>query len=159
MKVVYMLYMAIIMLLRVYAHTLAQMHACLYMHMWMPEVNIFKALFLLCRCVCTYHLSVELWRSEVFDLLELSLQIVVFYLMRVLRTQLASSLEASAHNGWNSFPFPKGRYLKFQCVCSDVYCKSDFSWSVGLPCLLLLSTKLSSWPSTLFFFRQGPSLF
>lgn len=24
----------------------------------MPEVNIFKALFLLCRCVCTYHLSV-----------------------------------------------------------------------------------------------------
>lgn len=34
-----------------------------------------------------------------FDLLELSLQIVVFYLMRVLGTQLASSLEASAHNG------------------------------------------------------------
>lgn len=28
-----------------------------------------------------------------FDLLELELQIVVFYLMRVLRTQLTSSLE------------------------------------------------------------------
>lgn len=106
----WVLYVAI-MLLCVCTYTLAQMHACLYMYMWMPGVIIFKALFLLCRCVCV-HIA-----SEVFDL-ELELQIVVFHLMRVLRTQLASSLEEQlVLIILKQLSTPKGWYLQFQCVC------------------------------------------